>query len=55
MNLENYVSTLEQSQKLDKLLGKRESIFCWVYGIEGALIYSDGFALPAWKGVVSAP
>lgn len=29
MNLENYVCTLEQSKKLDKLLGKRESIFVW--------------------------
>ncbi len=29
MNIENYVCTLEQAKKLDKLLGKRESIFYW--------------------------
>lgn len=29
MNIENYVSTLEQSKKLDAILGKRKSIFYW--------------------------
>lgn len=30
MNIENYVCTLDQAKKLDKLLGTRESIFYWL-------------------------
>jgi len=40
MNLENYVCTLEQSKKLDKLLGRRGGIFVWIkmgddFGVRG--------------------
>jgi len=47
MNLENYVCTLEQAKKLDKLLGKRESIF--YYGEsedDSPRIYQSGHFAP---------